>query len=185
MPARYTKYNIPNTSAYTLIELLVVLTIIGLLFAIGYANFRSYSQRQAVLDTNKQIQGDLRLAQQMALSGQLPDDNNCLQSHGNSLSGYSFVVIPSSSEYEIVADCTGPGMLAPYKDVDLPSGLSITMSSAQTITPANTIVFNVLGNGTNIPANDDGTDGTVAITITQAGTGNQSTVTVYSGGQIQ
>jgi prepilin-type N-terminal cleavage/methylation domain-containing protein len=176
MTAQCTKYRIPYASGYTLIEILVVLTIISLLFAVGYANFRGFSQRQAVLDAAKEIQSDLRLAQQMALSGQLPADSKCKTS--NTLNGYNFKIY-SQQEYKIEANCTGG--IVTSKDVNLSSDTSISISP----TSANPITFNILGNGTNIPDNLDGTDGSVAIIIKQTGTENQSTITVSSGGQIQ
>ena len=43
---------------YTLIEILVTLSIVGIIFAAGYANFREYARRQAVVSGARQVQGD-------------------------------------------------------------------------------------------------------------------------------
>jgi prepilin-type N-terminal cleavage/methylation domain-containing protein len=158
---------------YTLIEILVALTIIGLLFSVGYANFRSFSQRQVVLDAAKNLQGDLRLAQQMALSGQKPDDPNC--NSPNTLNGYDFNIV-SGSSYEIKASCSGGTVSAAEKTVDVSSGAAI----ASPFPSPNPILFKVLGNGTNISAG-----GSASIKIVQTGTTNQTTVTIGAGGQIQ
>lgn len=171
---QYTKYNIRYTSAYTLIEILVALTIIGLLFSVGYANFRSFSQRQVVADNAKNLQGDLRLAQQMALSGQKPNDPNCV-SPGNTLNGYNFLVL-SEGSYEIRASCSGGAVGTAEKEVDLSSGAVF----ASPFPSPNPILFKVLGNGTNIPAG-----GSAVIKMVQTGTTNQTTVTIGAGGQIQ
>ncbi len=156
---------------YTLIEILVGLTIIGLLFGLGYVNFRDFSRRQAIAGAAKKIQGDLSLTQQLALSGKKPDDVRC--NAPNLLSGYNFKIIPPS-EYIIEASCTGSIAGVTYKDVTLSTDIAITSSSL------NTIFFKVLGQGTNI---DDGSR--VTLTLTQAGTNNTFNIVIESGGNIQ
>lgn len=158
---------------YTLIEVLVALTIVGLLFGVGYANFRGFSQRQAVLDAAKNIQGDLRLAQEIALAGQKPDDTSC--NSPSSLIGYNFKILPSNS-YEIRASCSGGAVTTVNKTVILGTGATI----ASPFPAPNPILFKVLGNGTNIP---DGQN--AVINIIQTGTTNRSIITISSGGQIQ
>ena len=153
---------------YTLIELLVALSIIGLLFGFGYVSFRDFSRRQSLTGTAKNLQGDLRLAQQQALSGQKPDDPFC--NPPNTLESYAFEVV-STSEYKIKVFCTGGTFDA--KDVLTP--LDIILS-----TPAiNPVKFKAVGQGTNIPENSS-----VSLTLTQKGTGNQVNITIGSGGQI-
>lgn len=155
--------------AYTLIEILVGLTIIGLVFGIGYVNFRDFSRRQAVAGAGKQIQGSLRLAEQLALSGQKPDDIKC--NDPNVLTGYGFRIV-SSSQYRVEAACSGGNVV--NKDTNLPSGITIT-------TPVpNPVLFKILGQGTNIPA---GTS--IVLTLTQARTNNRFTVTIGAGGDIK
>jgi prepilin-type N-terminal cleavage/methylation domain-containing protein len=168
------KFKIKNFRGYTLIEILVALTVIGLLFSVGYANFRSFSQRQVVMDAAKNLQGDLRFTQQIALSGQKPADAKC-NSPANSLDGYNFTILTGSS-YEIRASCSGGTPAAASKTINLISGATI----ASPFPSPNPILFKVLGNGTNI-----GEGQTAVIKIVQTGTSNQTTVTVSSGGQIQ
>lgn len=163
------KWKIQLGAGYTLIEILVTLTIIGILFSFGYVNFRDFSRRQALVGVVKQIQGDLRLAQQDALSGQKPDDLKCISP--NTLSGYNFSVV-SSGEYEIRAVCSGGIAGNPEKNVILPSDITIT-------TELNPIFFKILGQGTNISGAE------VKLTLTQTGTDNSGTVTVTSGGEIK
>lgn len=153
---------------YTLIEILVALTIIGLLFAVGYAGFRDFSRRQIVKDAAKEIQGDLRLAQGNAITGQKPEGCNSLKT----LDSYSFNVVSlSPAEYSIEANCGSSAIIV--KSVNLPSGITL---SAPTPNP---LKFKVLGQGTNI-----GTDNWV-LTLTQVGTGNTTSVTVTAGGEIK
>jgi len=168
MSARYNKYDIVYTSAYTLIEILVTLTIIGLLFSFGYVNFRDFSRRQAVADAAKSIQGDLRIAQTDATTGQKPADGSC--SLPKTLDGYNFEVFPPA-EYKIEAICGVTTTVV--KDVTLPAGISVTAPSP------NPLQFKVLGQGTNISS------GSWVLTLTQEGTNNTTAVTVNSGGDIQ
>lgn len=159
------------TKGYTLIEILVGLTIIGLLFAIGYVNFRDFSRRQAVIGAGKILQGDIRLAQQQALSGQKPDDPKC--NDPNTLDGYFFDVI-SGSEYKIYASCTGGNVGTPTKDVIIPFNITISKPVPDPI------LFKVLGSGTNIPAG-----GFATIKLTQTNTTNIYQLTIGAGGEIQ
>jgi len=160
--------NKKNTAGYTLIEILVVLTVIGLLFGLGYANFRDFSRRQAVNDAVKLIQGDLRLAQSDAITGQKPVPG-CGTS--NTLNSYTFRVI-SASEYKIEADC-GVAPAPSVKDVYLPSGITV-------LTPLPVpLAFKVLGQGTDVGSSD------WTLTLKQDGTANKATVTVTSGGEIK
>lgn len=167
----YTKYNIPNTSrsAYTLIEVLVGLTIIGFLFAIGFASYRDFARREALISTAKKVQGDLRLAQGFALAGEKPEDPFCTGS--NLLNYYGFKVY-NSNEYKIEANCTGGTVV--NKDVTIQSGIQLSIPSP------NPIKFKVLGQGTNIP---DGQS--VNLIFTQTGTTRTYTITISSGGDIK
>jgi prepilin-type N-terminal cleavage/methylation domain-containing protein len=157
-------------NGYTLIEILVALTIIGLLFGFGYASFRDFSRRQAVKDAAKIIQGDLRLAQENAISGLKPEGvGGCGTS--NTLNSYGFRIV-SASEYIIEANC---GVTpAPFiKDVNLPTGITI-----QTPLPS-VLEFKVLGQGTNVGSTN------WTLTLIQSGTTNTTTVTVTAGGEIR
>lgn len=155
--------------AYTLIEILVTLSIIGILFTIGYVGFRDFSRREALSGAVKSIQGDLMLTQQYALAGQKPTDSRC--TGVNSLIGYNFNVT-STSTYQIEAVCTG-GTISPATKVTSLTNALIAISR-------NPILFKVLGSGTDIPSNQN-----TLITVTQGGTGKSATITIDSGGGIQ
>lgn len=150
---------------YTLIEVLIVLSVMGVLFGIGYAGYRDFSRRQEISGIAKSIEGNLRKAQQNALSGVKPDVLVC---KSQTLVGYDFYMV-SGSEYQIRANCTGG--YAVVLDVNLPASEMISMED-------NPILFNVLGNGTNIT-------GSTVITVTQTATGQTVQITVGSGGDIQ
>jgi prepilin-type N-terminal cleavage/methylation domain-containing protein len=102
---------------YTLIEILVSLTIIGLIFSFGYVSFRDFSRRQVVAGVAKTIQGDLRLTQSNAMTGQKP--SGC----ATTLDTFSFRVV-SSTSYTIEANCGGAAIAV--KDVTLPTGIAIS-----------------------------------------------------------
>jgi len=168
-----------RNTGYTLIEILVAITIIGILFSVGYANFRSFSQRQVVLNAAKSLQGDLRLAQQMALSGQKPQGSDALDCLTNSLDGIQFGMTTSAPYlYRLRAVCGSRGSTyyPIIKEFDFPSDIT---PSPVTFAP-NPVIFKVLGNGTNIPAG-----GSVVITLTQTGTNNKAAITITAGGEIK
>ena len=154
---------------YTLIEILVGLTIIGLIFGFGFVNFRDFSRRQALFGAGRILTGDLRLAQQSALSGTKPSGANC--NSPNLLDGYAFRVV-SSTRYVIEAECSG-GTIE-VKSVEVTPDVSITAPSP------NPILFKSIGQGTNIPEGDSS-----EIILSQIQTLNTVTVTVSDGGEIK
>jgi prepilin-type N-terminal cleavage/methylation domain-containing protein len=175
MPIKLQSTN--KSSGYTLIEILVALSIIGLIFGVGYVNFRDFSRRQALSSTARSIKGDLRLAQEEALTGKKPSDaaNKCVNPSAAiqpTLSGYGFKII-NSHTYAIEAVCSGGNV--EVKRVTLPSDMSITSASAEQIL---FILFKVLGQGTNIAT-------TTTIYIVQQGTGSTATITVSKSGEIK
>lgn len=163
--------------AYTLVELLIIIMIMGVLFTIGYAGYRDYARRQVMAGVVKQIQGDLRLAQQMALSGQKPEEKNCLT---NDLEGVYFGIACSPDcVYKIGAVCGDDPTQSNYptiKEVSLPEGILFNFTDVA----RNPIVFKVLGQGTNIPKSEN-----AVITLTQAGTDNTGNIVINSGGEIE
>lgn len=162
---------------YSLIEVLVVITIIGVLFSVGYANYRSFSRRQTLMGIAKQIEGDMRLAQQMALSGEKPPGSYPVGCDNRVLDSVRFGISKTAPiNYKIRAVC-GEDATDNYpiiKTFFLPEGFSYNIS---TFAP-NPIHFKVLGQGTNIPSGSNGT-----LTINDA-FGNYATITVDSGGSI-
>lgn len=156
-----------ENKGYTLIEILVALTIIALIFSIGYVNFRDFSRRQALAGTARSLMGDLRLAQEQATAGKKPAVVAC--NLPNELNGFNFRVTGTSS-YQLEANCSGGNSLT--KAVTLPTGVSVSTPSP------NPITFKILGQGTNLSAD-------ATLTLTQAGTTNTRLVTVTSGGEIK
>jgi prepilin-type N-terminal cleavage/methylation domain-containing protein len=158
-------------SGYSLIEVLVVLVILGVLFGTGYASFRGFNRNHTLVDSAKKIQSDLRLAQEMALSGQKPADVRC--SGTNHLNGYFFNVL-AANRYEIRASCSGGNVTSATKDVVLTGGITI----AAPFPVPNPILFKVLGQGTNIGSSAN-------IIVAQTGVSTPITIVVSTGGQIQ
>lgn len=150
-----------SDAGYTLIELLITLTIVGLLFGFGFVNFRDYSRRQHLASVATAIKGDLRLAQEKALSGEMP--TGC-----TNLAGYDFNTSPNS--YQILANCVADVVV---KTVALPADITASATYG-------TVSFKVLGSGTSLPAG-----GQAVITLTQIETGQTKTVTVTAGGEIK
>lgn len=157
-----------SANAFTLIELLIGLTIVGLIFSFGFANFRDFSRRQALLGEMRKVTGDLRLAQEKSLSGDKPTDISCAAPYV--LNGYNFYVT-SSTSYKIQADCSGGTV--DVKSVDLVTGVTISTPSP------NPIVFKALGQGTNIAP------GGTTLTLTQDETSATQTINVTSTGEIK
>lgn len=153
---------------YTLIEILVVLTIIGILFSVGYVGYRDFSRRQSLAGAAKIVQGDLRKAQQNALSGIKPQSAACLGA--NTLDGYFFRVT-SASTYEIGAACSGGNVVT--------DTVSVTESISISTPSPNPIIFKVLGTGTNIPSGD------ASVTLTQGATNDTLTILIGSGGDVR
>jgi prepilin-type N-terminal cleavage/methylation domain-containing protein len=165
-----TKYQMLSTnSGYTLIEILIALTIVGLIFGIGYVNFRDFSRRQALAGTVRKIKGDLRVAQENATSGQKPADPNCVGPTNPLLDGYNFTVPSEPHTYVIQAVCSGGTV--DVKTIQVSSDIDISMSQ-------NPILFKILGQGTNIVT-------LASITLTQTGTNSPAVITVSSGGEIK
>jgi prepilin-type N-terminal cleavage/methylation domain-containing protein len=144
-------------SAYTLIELLIGLSIIAITFSVGIAGYREFSRRQAIVGVQKQVNADLRLAQQLALSGQKPD--GCTK-----LDGYEFNSILTG--YEIKAFCTNSTTTT--KTVNFSNNFTIS---------AGNVIFKVLGQGTNLSSS-------LVYTLTEANSGTSVAVTVGVGGEI-
>lgn len=151
-------------NGYTFIEILVVLTIIAILFSLGYANYRGFSRKKLLENAARQVEGDLRLAQSMANAGEVPS-SDCVE---RELDGYVFSI--SGDTYSIQASCkntTDDILVSVGKDsISLPSGISSSGDEVE---------FYSVGRGISGP---------IAILLTQEGTGNTLNVNVGSGGEI-
>lgn len=146
--------------AYTLIELLIGISIISIIFSVGFASYRDFSRRQALTGVTKAMVSDLRLIQQKSLSGEKPD--TC-----TTLSGYQ-MKRTSATAYDLQAVCSTN---ITVKTVDLAEdGVTISFS-------ADPIIFKVLGQGTNLTA-------IATITLTNTNMNKSSHVYVGIGGDV-
>jgi prepilin-type N-terminal cleavage/methylation domain-containing protein len=136
---------------FTLVELLVSLVVISILVGLGYANFRKYSQKQALWAAARQIEGDLRLAQSYALSGK--DASNCPFGY---LYGYSLDKT-SNTTYQIQRVCRIGGGYS-YSSV-----ATKTLSNFEIYNSFSSVVFrSVIG----------GVDSATSINVRRVGTTN-------------
>lgn len=150
---------------YTIIEILIVLAILGLLFGVGYVNYRDYARRQAVVSAMRTLRADLKLAAEQAIAGKKP--SGCT----GDMSGVKFTVT-STSTYQISASCTGGDVV--LKQESLPTGMTMNIPSP------NPLLFKVIGNGTNLASGSS-----MVIGITQNFTNNFRSVVVSSSGDIK
>jgi prepilin-type N-terminal cleavage/methylation domain-containing protein len=151
-----------KNNAYTLIELLIGISIISIIFSVGFASYRDFSRRQALTGVTKKIVSDLRTLQQKALAGEKPA--GC-----TTLDGYKVNI--SSDSYSLYADCSSDILI---KTVDLiEDGATLTSTATN-----NTITFKVLGQGTNLTS-------AVTITIYSSKIDKSSQVSIGIGGDIQ
>ena len=123
------KYLSYRNCAYTLIELLVGISIISIVFSVGFASYRDFSRRQALSGVTKALISDLRLIQQKALAGE--KIGSC-----TTLDGYKINI--SSASYSLYADCASDILL---KTVDLTANEVALTTSPVT----SSITFKVLG----------------------------------------
>jgi len=146
---------------YTLIELLVGVSIVAIIFGVGFISYREFSRRQSLTGITKQLIGDLRLAQQLSLTGQKPESEVC-----TTLIGY-IVSRTSSTSYDLIANCSNANYI--IKTVDMPLNTTISAGS---------VTFKVLGQGTSLSS-------PLTFTITNIQSNTSGTVTVGIGGDIK
>lgn len=141
-----TQKPLKNYSGISIIEMLVVLVILSIMFGLGYANFRNFSQRQILFQAKRQVEGDMALAKEFALQGMKPE-SGC-----NIIDGFKWKYI-SSTTYSILADCSNnPEVSIGRDNVQLPTSISMTVNdqSRSEEDPVNdgAIKYKVLGHGT-------------------------------------
>ncbi|QQS39542.1 prepilin-type N-terminal cleavage/methylation domain-containing protein [Candidatus Woesebacteria bacterium] len=101
---------------FTFIELLIGLVIMGILFMVGFANYRGFASRQNIEAVVREMKGDLRLAQQMATSGvKSSDPASSCHAIDKELQGY-VVRGTSATSYAVYANCDGENLV---KEVNL------------------------------------------------------------------
>lgn len=146
---------------YTLVELLIVITITIIISGVGIAGFREFSRRQALTGILKQTKADLRLAQQLALTGQKPKGLICTK-----LNSYTFNRT-NSTNYQLIANCTNVNHI--FKNVDMPTNTTISTGN---------IIFKILGQGTNLIS-------PLTLTITNLEAETSGMIIIGTGGDIQ
>lgn len=156
---------------YTLIELLVALSILALIFGIGFSGFRDYSRKQGLETVARQLRGDLATAKQKASSGIKSTHAAC--NGVNVQNGYGFNVGAASGIYRVYFQCSGGSVL--QKTVTMPTGYTIASNPVGYF-----LIFKSLGQGTNLASGSN-----MVVTITQTSSGSTRTVTITSSGEIQ
>lgn len=123
---------------YTLIEIMVVISIIALLMQGGLASYRQFSRRQLIVNVKRQVEADLRLAQQQSLANTRPDGFVCAPP--DTFAGIEFAA-PTQTSYTISAVCSD-GTVHPFKVSGLPPNAVFIRSADPNV------VFLPLGEGT-------------------------------------
>lgn len=155
---------------FTLIELLVTISIVGIIFALGVAQYNKFNRRQILIQAAQELKSNLRLAQDKALAGEKDcsvcqgSDGVCGNADDRVLEGWyaSF----SSDSYQIYGRCGGQTFGT--KSVNL-SNRGVTLPS-----PPPVVRFKPLGQGV---------EG--ATTVGLSGFGPTQTVTVTETGEIR
>lgn len=171
------------TYGFTFIELLIVLIITGLIFGVGFANYRDYQKRQVLESAARLVISDLRAAQENASAGVKPATGSCSASSQSALNGYE-LYISAAGSYNIRVNCVAATEIV--KTVNLPTPVQFTASPnyIQNGTTVSTILFNILGRGAAIPT----PPGSATMTLTGGTLSDGTTITkvinVSVGGQI-
>ena len=167
---------------FSLVELIIVMTSTVLIFSIGYANYRGFQKRQHLENAVRQIKGDLRLAQEMALANRKPMDppgNSC---ETNELGGYIFSKLQGytpgppkqPAAYEIYAACPDWARRVLVKGpAYLPDSIDLADFGG-----GNRFLFMILGKGVDKSSN-------VVFTLSFVGGGvANKTITITPSGRI-
>lgn len=158
---------------FTLIELLVTMSILGILFGIGIAEYNKFNRRQILVQAAQELKTNLRLAQDKALAG----EKDCSVCQVGLVCGDSddlvldgWYVSFSSGSYQIYGSCDGSQFPSSPKTVNLISEITITTSP---LLP-HTIRFKPIGQGVEEET-----------TITLSGFDQEEEVTVTTTGDIR
>lgn len=166
------KKKVLHPKGFTLIEIVVVVATMAILFGLGYANYRDFQRRQQLDGVVREFKGNLRLAQQLALSGKKP--TGC-----TTLAGYR-IRRNGTGAYEVVASCGGNERCSSDPDfcvneVVLPSNISIGTFAPS---PGNRFMFQVLARGVNRDSN-------TTITFTHDFANDTSDIVITPSGEIR
>jgi len=159
----------PATVGFTLIELLVAMSLIGVIFSLGLAEYQKFNRRQVLVQAAEELKNNLRLAQNKALAGEKPSD--WCDDPGQVLLGHR-LRFSSTTRYLLEAVCSAPEEPAYLlKTVDLPGQGEITGPSGTSV------LFKVLAQGVVVSG------GPAEIVL--SGFGEERTVSVSETGEIK
>lgn len=162
---------------FTLIEILISLTIMVLVFGVGFAGYRDFSQGQSLEKAARELRTNLRLAQSIALSGTKPNPPDSRCESPNVFNGVFFSASQGANAYGISYSCSGGG-------VNINNASAFVSLGSQGIDLTRTgpysFIFKSLGQGTTLP---EGTE--VVLTLTQVSTGKSVSVVVTASGEIK
>lgn len=127
-------------SGFTLIELLVVISIMALFFSFSFASYRDFRRRQVLNQAALMVITDLRLTQQLALTGKKELGCGRLE--------YYSLIRDGNRAYRIEDSCTGGGGGTVVKNVQLPPNIRLLPFPAP---GGNRIDFLVLAEGVDRP----------------------------------
>lgn len=163
---------LPNrkSSGYTIVEIILTIGILIVIFSLAMANYRGFTLNRSLDSARLGIISDLKLAQEYSISGKIPA--GCVN-----LQGYLFSINydpdPDSNFYTVTADCA--------TDVNIKTVyLSGSVKNVRFTGAQSAVLFEILGNGTNIASGNS-----VTYSIEQITTGTTREIIVSSGGEIR
>lgn len=163
-----TSKNTLKTRGYTVIEILIVVVIMSLLFGVGTASYRGFQRRKELEGAANKVKADLRLAQEMAMSGVGKDE--CAA--GESMSNIVFDV--SSPQYSVGVRCSSGAVVNTYTVVTYDLTTNYPNIS---ISITNPIIFNILGRG--VESNE-----TITVSHANISSSNTRYVKITTGGDL-
>ncbi len=156
---------IQKSSGYTIIEIIIAVLIMAILFSAVQANYRQNILLKNLESAKSMVIDDIKLAQESALAGKKP--STC-----TGLNGYIFATNVTNNNYTISAYCNTPVVIKTVDISKLAKGINIGSNIS--------VLFKVMGMGTNIPAGNN-----VSFNLVQQTTGSIVTITISSGGDIK
>lgn len=185
-----------NNFGFTLIELLMVLFIISVLFGLGYTNYRDYSRRQLLNTAVRQMEEDIRLIQEKAISGVKPASGDPAE-NCDVLFGWGIKFYQGMNMYDVFSYCkTGTKddkdiyKRRKITTVNLPNEVIYEIDKDIQLDDVrqdifenmekDSVIYKVLGLGTDLSLNAN----PVTVQFTQAGTNYGASLIIYRSGRI-
>lgn len=120
-----------NHRGFTLLELIITVAIMMVVVGGSIAGFVSFTDRQEVLNTAKEVQQMMRNAQSKARVREVPNIAGCitLEKYRVQYNGSSTFILQAGCKNATGTDVFGSGM----RTITLPTGVSVTPSGARSI----------------------------------------------------